>query len=142
MTVTSRARNEAQVGTVIDDRAKALRAKNAAGVVRHHAPDFVQFSLAPPLISKAADVNGLEAWFATWRGSLGSARLAARHMIKRRAGVTLTITSTPARMGVPLVGGLVPAWGAIEALTRALSAELGPQGIRAVCLRPHRSGGI
>jgi NAD(P)-dependent dehydrogenase (short-subunit alcohol dehydrogenase family) len=49
----------------------------------------------------------------------------------------LTITSTPARMGVPLVGGMAPAWGAVEALSRSLSAELGPSGIRVICLRPH-----
>jgi len=28
-----------------------------------------------------------------------------------------------------------PAWAGMEALTRSLSAELAPQGIRAVCLR-------
>ena len=70
-TDTNQARNEAQIRTVIDERTKALRAKDAAGVVRHRAPDFVQFDLAPPLIAAAADAKGLEAWFATWRGSLG-----------------------------------------------------------------------
>jgi NAD(P)-dependent dehydrogenase (short-subunit alcohol dehydrogenase family) len=40
-----------------------------------------------------------------------TARASARHMIEKRSGVILTITSTPARMGVPLVGGMVPAWG-------------------------------
>jgi NAD(P)-dependent dehydrogenase (short-subunit alcohol dehydrogenase family) len=29
------------------------------------------------------------------------------------------------------------AWVAVEALTRGLSAELGPRGVRAVCLRPN-----
>lgn len=47
----------------------------------------------------------------------------------------LTITSTPARMGVPLVGGMATAWAAVEGLSRSLSAELGPQGIRVICLR-------
>src|SRR5262249_14495886 len=42
---------------------------------------------------------------------------------------------TPARRGVPFVGGMPAAWGAVEAFTRTLSAELGPQGIRVVCLR-------
>jgi ketosteroid isomerase-like protein len=68
---TRRSTAEAQIRAVIDDWADALRNKNAAGVVRHHAPDYVQFSLAPPLISTAADAKGLEAWFATWRGPLG-----------------------------------------------------------------------
>jgi antibiotic biosynthesis monooxygenase (ABM) superfamily enzyme len=40
------------------------------------------------------------------------------------------------RTGTPLVGGYGPAQAAKEALTRDLSAELAPQGIRVVGLRP------
>ena len=40
-------------------------------------------------------------------------------------------------MGSPLAGGYGPAMAAKEALTRDLSAELAPQGIRVVGLRPH-----
>src|SRR5262249_4782158 len=40
------------------------------------------------------------------------------------------------RTGLPLVGGYGPAMAAKEALTRDLSAELAPQGIRVVGLRP------
>jgi PhnB protein len=40
-------------------------------VVRHHASGFIQFSLAPPLISTGADAKGLEAWFSTWQGPIG-----------------------------------------------------------------------
>jgi NAD(P)-dependent dehydrogenase (short-subunit alcohol dehydrogenase family) len=35
----------------------------------------------------------------------------------------------------PCAGGVGVAWAGIEALTRGLAAELGPLGIRAVCLR-------
>jgi NAD(P)-dependent dehydrogenase (short-subunit alcohol dehydrogenase family) len=66
-----------------------------------------------------------------------TARLAARRMLTQKAGVILAITAIPSRMGTPLVGGMAPAWGAVEALTRSLSAELAPQGIRVVCLRTH-----
>jgi len=38
-------------------------------------------------------------------------------------------------MGLPLVGGMGPAWASMEALTRSLSAELAARGVRAVCLR-------
>jgi NAD(P)-dependent dehydrogenase (short-subunit alcohol dehydrogenase family) len=38
--------------------------------------------------------------------------------------------------GTPFVGGGAPAMAAVEALTRDLSAELAPQGIRVVGLRP------
>jgi NAD(P)-dependent dehydrogenase (short-subunit alcohol dehydrogenase family) len=69
------------------------------------------------------------------RSSFLTARAAARRMRSRRSGVILMHTPEPARLGLPLVGGMGPAWAAMEALTRSLSAELAPQGIRAVCLR-------
>jgi NAD(P)-dependent dehydrogenase (short-subunit alcohol dehydrogenase family) len=64
-----------------------------------------------------------------------TARAAARRMIGQRSGVILMHTPEPARLGAPLVGGMGPAWAAMEGLTRSLSAELGPHGIRVVCLR-------
>jgi NAD(P)-dependent dehydrogenase (short-subunit alcohol dehydrogenase family) len=65
-----------------------------------------------------------------------TARLAARRMIPHRSGVIMTITALHSRTGLPLVGGYGPAMAAKEALTRDLSAELAPQGIRVVGLRP------
>ena len=65
-----------------------------------------------------------------------TARLAARHMIPNRSGVIMTVTALHARTGLPLVGGYGPAQAAKEALTRDLSAELAPAGIRVVGLRP------
>ncbi|MGY1944012.1 SDR family NAD(P)-dependent oxidoreductase [Nocardia asiatica] len=63
-----------------------------------------------------------------------TARAAARRMTDQRAGVILTITASPSRTAVPLMGGMAPAWAAIEALSRGLAAELGPHGVRVVCL--------
>ena len=65
-----------------------------------------------------------------------TARLAARHMIERRSGVIMTVTALHARTGIPLVGGYGPAMAAKEAMTRHLSAELAPHGVRVVGLRP------
>jgi NAD(P)-dependent dehydrogenase (short-subunit alcohol dehydrogenase family) len=65
-----------------------------------------------------------------------TARLAARRMVANRSGVIMTVTALLSRTGVPLVGGYGPAMAAKEALTRSLSAELAPQGIRVVGLRP------
>ncbi len=65
-----------------------------------------------------------------------TARLAARRMIANRSGVIMTVTALHSRTGIPLVGGYGPAQAAKEALTRDLSAELAPQGIRVVGLRP------
>ena len=66
-----------------------------------------------------------------------TARLAARHMIAKRSGVIMTVTALLSRSGSALVGGYGPAQAAKEALTRGLSAELAPQGIRVVGLRPN-----
>jgi NAD(P)-dependent dehydrogenase (short-subunit alcohol dehydrogenase family) len=66
-----------------------------------------------------------------------TARLAARRMVANRSGVIMTVTAIPSRTGTPLQGGYPPAMAAKEALTRDLSAELAPQGIRVVGLRPH-----
>jgi NAD(P)-dependent dehydrogenase (short-subunit alcohol dehydrogenase family) len=66
-----------------------------------------------------------------------TARLAARHMIPNNSGVIMTVTALPARMGSPLNGGYGPAQAAKEAMTRDLSKELAPQGVRVVGLRPH-----
>jgi NAD(P)-dependent dehydrogenase (short-subunit alcohol dehydrogenase family) len=65
-----------------------------------------------------------------------TARLAARHMIPNRSGVIMTVTAVHSRTGIPLVGGYGPAQAVKEALTRDLSAELAPHGIRVVGLRP------
>lgn len=65
-----------------------------------------------------------------------TARMAARRMIANRSGVIMTVTALHSRTGLPLVGGYGPAQAAKEALTRDLSAELAPHGIRVVGLRP------
>jgi NAD(P)-dependent dehydrogenase (short-subunit alcohol dehydrogenase family) len=65
-----------------------------------------------------------------------TARLAARRMVANRSGVIMTVTTLQSRMGFPTAGGFGPAMAAKEALTRQLSAELAPQGIRVVGLRP------
>ena len=65
-----------------------------------------------------------------------TARLAARRMLPHKSGVIVTVTALHSRIGIPLVGGYGPAQSAKESLTRSLSAELAPHGIRVVGLRP------
>ena len=65
---------------------------------------------------------------------------AARHMVKQGSGVILTLSSTGAHLSgrdqmKHSTGGFGVACTAIEALSRTLAAELGPKGIRVVCLR-------
>jgi len=64
-----------------------------------------------------------------------TARAAARHMAQAHSGVILMNTPEPARIGAALVGGMGPAWAAMEALSRNLSAEFAADGIRSVVLR-------
>jgi NAD(P)-dependent dehydrogenase (short-subunit alcohol dehydrogenase family) len=77
----------------------------------------------------------------TWTNSqFLTARATARHMTKRRSGVILTLSASPARLAIGMTGGFGVACAAVEGLTRTLAAELGPQGVRVMCLRPHRIG--
>jgi NAD(P)-dependent dehydrogenase (short-subunit alcohol dehydrogenase family) len=66
-----------------------------------------------------------------------TARQAARRMVAKKSGVIMTVTALPSRKGTSLNGGYGAAHAAKEALTRDLSAELAPHGIRVVGLRPH-----
>jgi NAD(P)-dependent dehydrogenase (short-subunit alcohol dehydrogenase family) len=60
---------------------------------------------------------------------------AARHMAEKRSGVILAITAQAGRKPYPNTGGFGVACAAMEGLCRQFAAELGPQGIRVICLR-------
>jgi 3-oxoacyl-[acyl-carrier protein] reductase len=70
------------------------------------------------------------------RANFVAAKAAGRHMAARGRGVILTL-STP---GARLVGrgwlGSGIAFAAVEAMSRLLAAELGPRGVRVVCVCP------
>lgn len=59
-----------EIKAVIEDWVEALRRKDAALVLAHGTEDCLVFSLAPPLKASDADAEGLEQWFATWKGPL------------------------------------------------------------------------
>jgi NAD(P)-dependent dehydrogenase (short-subunit alcohol dehydrogenase family) len=63
-----------------------------------------------------------------------TAKAAAKKMIKQRQGVILMNTPSPSRISVPFMGGMPATWSAIEALSRTISAECGPYGVRSVCI--------
>jgi NAD(P)-dependent dehydrogenase (short-subunit alcohol dehydrogenase family) len=64
-----------------------------------------------------------------------TAKAAARHMVRKRAGVILTLSTQAARLAFPGVLGFGAACAAIEGFTRHLAADLGAHGVRVVCLR-------
>jgi 3-oxoacyl-[acyl-carrier protein] reductase len=65
---------------------------------------------------------------------------AARHMVERGSGVVLTLSSTASGLSgrdrkYHKTGGFGVACAAIEEFTRSLAGEVGPFGVRVVCLR-------
>ena len=115
--------------SVIDKAGRVDISFNAVGI-----PDAK--ILGVPLVELDAEQFSLPIASYT-RSYFLTARLAARRMVPNKSGVIMTVTAIPARTGTPLNGGYGSALAAKEALTRDLSAELAPQGIRVVGLRPH-----
>jgi NAD(P)-dependent dehydrogenase (short-subunit alcohol dehydrogenase family) len=120
---------EMHLRSVIDKAGRVDISFNAVGI-----PDTQ--ILGVPLVELDVERFSL-AITAYTRSYFLTARLAARRMVANGSGVIMTVTSIPGRTGTPLQGGYPPAQAAKEALTRDLSAELAPQGIRVVGLRPH-----
>ena len=68
----SKAADEAAIRGLIDQRVKALYAKDAEAVISSFAPDYLPFTLAPPLVSTMTSAKEYESWFATWQGPIGT----------------------------------------------------------------------
>jgi NAD(P)-dependent dehydrogenase (short-subunit alcohol dehydrogenase family) len=114
--------------SMIDNGGRVDISFNAVGI-----PDAK--ILGVPLVE--LDVEQFSLPIATYtRSYFLTARLAARRMVPNQSGVIMRVTALHSRTGIPLVGGYGPAMAAMEALTRDLSAELAPRGIRVVGLRP------
>jgi NAD(P)-dependent dehydrogenase (short-subunit alcohol dehydrogenase family) len=64
-----------------------------------------------------------------------TARAAARRMREQGSGVIIFLTGSPARPHSAGTSAIGAAFGAVENLTRTLAIELGPAGIRVVCVR-------
>jgi NAD(P)-dependent dehydrogenase (short-subunit alcohol dehydrogenase family) len=64
-----------------------------------------------------------------------TARAVAGHMVKQRSGVIIFLTGSPARGHVEGTTAIGAAFGAIETLTENLAIEVGPAGVRVVCVR-------
>ena len=103
---------ETRIRALIDDWAKAMRAKDVDGVMAHYTADSVTFDLAPPLISTGASAAGLQAWFATWTGPIGydirDLHLAAGQDTAFCHGLTrLSGTQNDGDEGLPVWGDLL-----------------------------------
>jgi len=58
---TEKSRNEAEIRELIENWARAVRAKNIDGILANHAPEILMFDVPPPSQSK-----GIEAYKKTW----------------------------------------------------------------------------
>lgn len=117
----------------IEQHATAIAAKaggigisfNAVGIEDVQGTPLVEMSLA----------NFAQPITLAMRTQFLTATAVARQMAQQGSGVILTITATPARAAIANAGGFGVAGAAIEGLCRQLACELGPHGIRVVCLR-------
>lgn len=64
-----------------------------------------------------------------------TARSAARHMVREGSGVLIFLSATVSRGVSPNTSAIGTAYGAVESMSRSLAVELGPLGVRVVCVR-------
>ena len=89
------------------------------------------------LLTKLTEPQFSEAAFTRARSNFVTATAAARIMEPQGRGVILGITAITARIPRANQGGFAIGGAAIEALLRQLALEVGPAGVRVVCLRTH-----
>lgn len=70
------------------------------------------------------------------RGPFLTSQAVGRHMIERRSGVIINISSLGARCAVPGYAAYCASKGGLESLTRAMAAELAPYNIRVNAIAP------
>jgi 3-oxoacyl-[acyl-carrier protein] reductase len=90
----------------------------------------------PGLLVTASDEQIREQLDTDLLGPILCARSVLPHMVRRRAGVLLNISSVAAVAPVRGQAVYAAAKGGLEALTRALAAEYTRKGVRVLCLRP------
>ena len=114
------------------------------GIVKQTGRIDVVFNAIGPLVNeygggkRAVDLTTEEVMVpltTILKSNFITATAAARHMIKQRSGVSLFLTGSTVRGHVE--GGLSIGitFGAIETLMENLAFEIGPSGVRAVCIR-------
>jgi 3-oxoacyl-[acyl-carrier protein] reductase len=121
-------------GEAIEEHAALVVAKagsidiaaNAVGVAHVQGTPFAELSLDDYIHPVTAYT----------RTNFLTAAAVARHMTAQGSGVILTLSTPGARLsGAGFLGNGV-ASAAVEAFSRILAGELGPSGVRVVCLRP------
>jgi uncharacterized protein (TIGR02246 family) len=72
-TASTKANNKSQIRKLIDDQAKAVRAKDIDGSISNYAPDIVSFDVVDTLQRIGLDAcrKRAEDWFSSFQGSIG-----------------------------------------------------------------------
>jgi NAD(P)-dependent dehydrogenase (short-subunit alcohol dehydrogenase family) len=125
------ATNEQQI------EAHANKAVEAAGAIdiSFNAIGIPQIGIQGIPLSELPTEKYLEPSETYIRSQFLTMRAAARRMVPRKSGVVLLHTPEPARVAAPLVGGMAPAWAAMEAMIRNFSIEFAEHALRFVTLR-------
>jgi 3-oxoacyl-[acyl-carrier protein] reductase len=123
----------------LDERAVAEHADavaaDAGGIdIALNAVSFPHVSAKP--LAEAGVEEVMHPIDAYLRTNLITAKATARHMTARRSGAILTLSTAGSRFARAGNLGYGTACAAIEQMTQRLAVELGPSGVRVVCLRP------
>jgi len=131
-------------GAVIDALDAVAVEEYIEDIVQQTGSLDIEFNATGPRISeygngkRAVDVSTDEFMTAVdtvLKSQFITARAAARQMLKQGSGVIIFLTGSPARPHGPGTSGIGSAFAAVENLMRTIAIELGPDGVRAVCLR-------
>ena len=118
----------------VADHADAVAAEAGRIDLALNAVAFPHVNNAPLANLAVEDVmHPIDAFLRT---NLITAKAVARHMTARRSGTILTLSTAGSRFVRPGNLGFGTACAAIEQMTQRLAVELGPSGVRLVCLRP------
>jgi 3-oxoacyl-[acyl-carrier protein] reductase len=122
----------------LDERAVAEHADavaaDAGGIdIALNAVSFPHVSAAP--LAELAVEEVMHPIDSFLRTNLITAKATARHMTARRSGAILTLSTAGSRFARPGNLGYGTTCAAIEQMTQRLAVELGPSGVRVVCLR-------
>jgi 3-oxoacyl-[acyl-carrier protein] reductase len=114
------------VEQVVAEAGKIDIAVNAVGFMHVQGTPFTELSLEDferPI-------------HAYMRSLFVTAKAATAPMIAQGSGVFLSLSTPASKIGFPGVAGFGSTCAAIEGFSRHLAADLGPHGIRVICLRP------
>jgi 3-oxoacyl-[acyl-carrier protein] reductase len=119
----------------VAEHADAVAAEAGGIDIALNAVSFPYVSRTPFVEQDVAEImHPIESYL---RSTLIVAKAVGRHMTARGSGAILTLSTAGARFARPGNLGFGTACAAIEHMTQRLAAELGPSGVRVVCLRPH-----